>query len=255
MICTRLPTRAGVLTSFVLLLAGCGQTRVRVLNDLTNQPVAGATLTPYVNSFFGTPTEARHVQTDERGYATLPYGGNLHAVDATYPAFREVYPNDKPPGVGQVKLLYLRPVPRIVLMLPPGYTGPVLVTANHATAEQRDLVYRVSAADDPLRPVEVPSIDRRGTRPDEVEVERDGRLVTPGRRDADDGGVHLWVPDASPFPSQDAYVNALYVGRFAAFETLEKALRAHQVGQGGMARLGHDALRHMAVVAEAAGGG
>lgn len=100
------------ITLFVVALAGCAQTRVKVLHDLTGEPVSGVTVVPVVvvNNFFGSPCVMPARKTDREGVATVPYGRDkLHSIFIEHPVLRQVHPSEKPHTDGDHRLLYVGP--------------------------------------------------------------------------------------------------------------------------------------------------
>jgi hypothetical protein len=216
----------------VLLLgvtAGCGYTRALVLDDLTDQPVAGATITPFVDGLFGT-TEVTHTHTDNDGRATVPYRDAFFKV--THPELRQVNPHDKPSSNGDERLLYLRRPPRVVVLLPDGFIGPVVVSGNMGNEQDREPTYRLALPPDPLQPIQVPGLLYGLVRLEEIEAERQGVSIMPAKGAANSVAIHIWVPQqpSGMFYERD-FVHLLFVGTSESFTAFERALYT-RLGRG-----------------------
>jgi hypothetical protein len=96
-----------VLIGTVGLFIGCTHEKVVVLNNQTGQPVAGATVVPFVNDIFGSPGAAGSELTDADGKTTITRIGTLHALEARTASMHEVSSGDRPTSLNGARVLYL----------------------------------------------------------------------------------------------------------------------------------------------------
>lgn len=214
-----------------MLLGGCQATRIRVLDDLTGQPVAGATLTPYVLDFFGDPCWTAELTTDAQGRAIIPYRGTLWTIEVSHPKLRQVYPPDKPTQSETESFLYLRRPPRVVLLLPHNYSGPVAISSGDF-GDEREPLYRLAMSSDALKPIRVPGLlVTELVRLQEIEAEQDGVAIKPPGSTSGGSGIAVWTPGCTGMFYEGEYVDLLFVGTRAGFEHFQQALREYLHGQ------------------------
>ena len=211
--------------------SGWGTTRYRVLDDLTGGPIQGITVIPYADDIFGTPYENRHLTTDADGWAVAHYGTSGYNVeDETGRGFRLVHPHDRPGSRGDWQEIYMRRPARVILALPPGFTGPLLVAAPpRGTAQPRRAVYRLPLPADRWTPIQVPGLDTDAVELDELRAERGAAPLPRGTPDAAPGTVCLWTPrlySGSSYEGELAEV--LLVGTPQGFARFERVLDTHR---------------------------
>ena len=211
--------------------SGWGTTRYRVLDDLTGGPIQGVTVIPYADDIFGTPYENRHLTTDADGRAVAHYGTSGYNVeDETGRGFRRVHPHDRPDPGGDSQVIYMRRPERVILALPPGFTGPLLVAAPPCgTVQPRRAAFRLPLPADRWRPIQVPGLDTDAVELDELRAERGTVPLPPGTPDAAPGTLCLWTPHLySGTLYEGESVELLLVSTPAGFARFERVLDAHR---------------------------
>ena len=210
-----------------LLVEGCAPTQVRVVDDQTGNPIAGVLVTPVLWDFMGNPTSGDSRTTDAHGQAILPYPRrDIMDFDTAHPAFRVFHPNDKPQRDGDRVLLYMRRPPRIVLVLPPDFTGPLPISSCAGNRyDRRQPLYRFAINPDPFIPTPVSQIQDGTVRLEEIEAERAGAAITAGAPWSDPAEVHVWAISDGAF-YENEYIDLLFIGTKLQFAACEKALKA-----------------------------
>jgi hypothetical protein len=245
-------SRACLVAALFFCLAGCAPTHVRVLNEVTGQPVAGATLTPWCYDLFGDPCRMERLATSEDGRATIPYRRSMAGVDVSHPSLRQVHPADKPPADGNEILLYMRPPQRVVVPVPHDFVGPVLIS-DGSFGDEKEPIYRLAMANDVLKPIEAPGWVSGVVRPEEFEAERDGVSIP-----AASGGISpltagVFSCDCGGAFYEEDYVEILFIGSSAEFAVFAKGLHEYLHQQKGAAHIDRSTLIKLRSVAAAAG--
>jgi hypothetical protein len=116
--------------------------------------------------------------------------------------------------------------------------------------EERDATYRVPLAEDPLQPVQLPAIRFGLVRLEEIEAERGGAPLTPGRPGSDAKTVHVWVPQGlGGVFYEDDFVNPIFIGIAERFEAFDRALCERLNRQGPAKHVDRSMLRDLSATA------
>ena len=171
----------------------------------------------------GNPTSGDSRTTDAHGQAVLPYPRrDIMDFDTTHPAFRVFHPNDKPQRDGDRVLLYMRRPPRIVLVLPPDFTGPLPISSCAGNRyDRRQPLYRFAINPDPFIPTPVSQIQDGTVRLEEIEAERTGAVITPGAQ-------HQIPPRSTSGPLQMAPFTNMAMSTFSSLEPRRNSPRARK---------------------------
>jgi len=214
----------------VMLCCGCGSAQgsspLRVLDAATGEPVEGVEVVAVVPGWFGAPAFTKGVKTDREGRVLLPYPRKrmFWQVELRHPEFRQVYPKDVPWEDGGEALRYVRHPPRVIVEVPQGFSGPVLVIAGKRDFDYEQEVFRVAMADDPSEPTALPGLGHI-MRSEEFEVERAGVRVMPASEGRAAGAALVWVArDGLSYEEQ--YVDVLFIGTKEQLASFNAALHA-----------------------------
>ena len=239
--------RVPILVLLPLLMIGCGarpgRTPVRVLDDVSGEPIAGARIITFVPNFFGTPSPLSPEFTDQEGRAVIPRAG-VYTVDVSATGYSEVNPNDRPNFADDERLLYVRPTPRVVLGLPADFRGPVLIDERQATQALRQPVYVVRLTER-WEPAEVPGRDSALVNDENLFLDIGGEAIARGDDQDDADTLRVWRPCRHAAAVDGRHVSIRFVGTRAERDRFDRLLRERIGGRSGLLTISPAALAEL----------